>query len=424
MKRTIIKRDNYTINFVKNKKFRNCSISVLFKQKIDKDNITLNNLLVDCLVYSCRKYPTKNLLQRELERLYDAGLDGVFYKVGNDFYQDFKISFLNPKYCDEGYVKDIVTLMMELLFNPNICDGKFDEDTFKISQKKYEDTLISYKENAQYIANVDALKIFAENTMTRYIDDGNLEDLRKVKNEDLVSAYNNLINNTECNIYIIGNFDKEDFLPIIDSYFKDYKGIKLHDELFVKNKERKEVINIEKSGPFKQDSLLVYYNLNIEDKREKNISAYVFNSIFSTGGLNSKLYKRVREENSLCYTIYASYYFFDNYISIYAGINKKDKEKCLELIDQCLEEMIQGKFSDKDVKDAVKSLIIRLKSRRGTAYGVISEYIGVDNFDAYEDKEKIKLLREVTKDDVIKVAKTMKKNMTYLLYGEEENEGN
>lgn len=421
MKRSIIKRNNYTISFVKTNKFNNCSINVLFKQKLDANKITINSLLVDCLSYSCNKYPTKNLLQRELERLYDASIDSTFYKVGNEFFQNYCISFLNPKYCDEGYVKDVVTLLMEVIFKPNIKNNKFDEDTFNISKKKYEDTLIYYRESASYVANVEALKLFSKDTMTRYIEDGNIEDLQKVTNEDLVKAYNNLINNSDCNIYVIGNFNKSDFLSIVDNYFSDYKNKNIKDDLYVKNEEKKEVLSVEKSGPFKQDSLFVFYNFNIEDKRDKYIVASVFNNIFSTGSLNSKLYKRVREENSLCYTIYASYHSFDNYISVYAGINKKDKEKCLKLIDECLEEMIQGKFSDKDVKDAIKSMMIRIKSRKGTSSGIMNEYVSIDNFDSYEDSEKIQLLKTVTKNDVMRVAKLMKKNLVYLLYGEEEN---
>ena len=423
MKRRLFKRDNYTISFVKNDKFNNCAITVLFKQKLPKEKITINNLLVDCLTYSSSKYPTKNILQRELERLYDAALDGEFFKIGNEFFQIFNMSFLNPKYCDEAYVKDVFYLLMELIFNPNIKDNRFDNDTFNISKKKYEDTLISYKENAQYSANIAALDLFAKNTMTGYTEDGNLDDLRKIKNEELVLAYKDMFKNSDCSIYLIGNFEEKDFLPIIDTYFKNYKKKVFKEDLYIKNEERKEVLSVEKSGPYKQDSLLVFYNLNLEEKKDKRVVAGVFNNIFSTGGLNSKLYKKVREENSLCYTIYANYYCFDNYISIYAGINKKDKERCIELIDECLDEMIQGKFSEKDVKDAIKNIILSIKIRKGTASGVISEYINIDNFDTYEDEERIKLLKTVKKEDVIKIAKLMKKNMTYLLYGEEENAG-
>lgn len=421
MKRSIIKRDNCTISFIKSSKFKNCSVMVLFKRKLNKEEITVNNLLVDCLTYSCKKYPTKNLLQKELERLYDANIEGVFYKTGKDFFQRFYLSFLNPKYCDKGYVKEVFNLLMEIIFNPNIKDNKFDEDTFNISKKFYLDTLTAYKEEALYVAGLECLKLFAPDTMTGYIEDGNIEDLEKIKNEDVVKAYNEMMSNSDCNIYIVGNCDSEEFLPVIDNYFVSYTNKKITNDLYVNNKERQEVLNASKSGPFKQDVLMIYYNVKPTSKRDRFVVLSVFNKIFSTGGLNSKLYKRVREENSLCYTIVATRYSYDNCLSVYAGINKKDKDKCLVLIDQCLNEMVNGDFTDKDVKDAIKALEINIKGRRNTSFGVMSEYISIDNYDGYEDEEFLRLLKGVTKSDVMRVAKLIKKNLTFLLYGEEEN---
>ncbi len=423
MKREIIKRNNYTINFIKTNKFKNCQISIYFKRKIEKKEIVANSLLMDCLTYSTNKYPSKILFQRELEYLYDAYISGGVTKNGNVIINSLTATFLNPKYCDDKMDEELVTMLMEVLFNPNIKNDLFDQDAFKVCKKKYVDYLVGSKENSTYVAGIESLKLFAGNTMTGYPGDGLLEDLLEVKNEDVVKAYRDLINNSECIIYIAGNIDKS-VVSIIDNYFNNFKGHKFDLDVYVNNEKRDKVLDVSNGGPFKQDTLLVYYNVDLLDKRDRKIVFGIYNNILSTGGLSSKLYKRVREEHSLCYSIYSYYYSLDRYICIYTGINKKDKELCLKLIDECLEEMVQGRFSDKDVEDAIKSQIINAKRLKSTCERIIYNYVMVDLYDGYDVEERIKLYKTVTKEDVMRVAKQLKKNMTYLLVGEDQDEGN
>ena len=143
----------------------------------------------------------------------------------------------------------------------------------------------------------------------------------------------------------------------------------------------------------------------------------MFNLIFGTGGLTSKLYRYLREENSLCYSVSSMFQLFDNLLIIYAGIEKKDKSKCVKLVKKALKEMVNGEFSDEELENAKKNCISSLKMSIDTPSGNINSYLFHELLDFPLFDERIKDIKSVTKEEIIKVAKKIKLNTIYLLEG-------
>ena len=113
-----------------------------------------------------------------------------------------------------------------------------------------------------------------------------------------------MLNNTECYIYIVGNLNKKEVVSYLDKYFASIKKYSNNNTLFINNESREDSLYIEEIGPFKQDSLIIFYNLDLKSRKEKYVSSALFNFILGSGGLTSKLYDNVREKNSLCYTVF------------------------------------------------------------------------------------------------------------------------
>ena len=159
------------------------------------------------------------------------------------------------------------------------------------------------------------------------------------------------------------------------------------------------------------------YNLAKLTKRESYLVMRLFNLIFGTGGLTSKLYRYLREENSLCYSVSSMFQLFDNLLIIYAGIEKKDKNKCVKLVKKALKEMVNGDFSDEELENAKKNCISSLKMSIDTPSGNINSYLFHESLDFPLFDERIKDIKSVTKEEIIKVAKKIKLNTIYLLSG-------
>ena len=111
---------SYRIHTIKTDKFKNCSMEIMFRKKLEKNEITQNNMLVDMLVHSSNKYPKRRDLAIELENLYSASFRGFTTRLGNSIMLSFVLDFLNPKYCEKGYLDDVLGLPFEMLLNPKL----------------------------------------------------------------------------------------------------------------------------------------------------------------------------------------------------------------------------------------------------------------------------------------------------------------
>ena len=116
MEYKVYKENNYTIHAIKTDKFRNCVMEIIFTQEIDKKKTTSRTFLNDLLCFTSEKYKTRRELTIELENLYSSYVRCNSFRYGNRAFTSFYTSFLDPKYCEEGYLEDIIHLPFELLF--------------------------------------------------------------------------------------------------------------------------------------------------------------------------------------------------------------------------------------------------------------------------------------------------------------------
>lgn len=411
---------SYRIHTIKTDKFKNCSMEIMFRNKLVKNEITQNNMLVDMLTHSSNKYPKRRDVAIELENLYSASFRGFTTRLGSSVMLSFVLDFLNPKYCEKGYLDDVLSLPFEMLLNPNIKNNEFDNRSFNIIKNRIKSDIESLKENATKYAFRRSLMNMDENSPSSYYMVGYMDDLENITPSNLVDTYNNLLNNFECDIFVIGNLDMEEVVTTIKNKF-DNRTIKVDKiKLYVDNDLRKKHIDVEETGKYEQDSFIMIYNLDDLSERERNFVIHIYNIILGSGGLTSKLYRYLREENSLCYNVSSMIQKYDGLLMIYSGIDAKDKGLCIELVNKAMKEMSNGEFSDTELDNAIKTVISSLKMGEDTQGGIVNNYLFnyLDNLPLYD--ERVKEFKTVTKEEVIEVAKKIKLNTIYLLKGEDK----
>lgn len=410
--------DSYKIHTIKTDKFKNCSMEVMFRNKIDEKKITENNMVVDLLMHSSKKYPKRRDVAIELENLYSSFLRGSITRLGSSVILSFIMDFLNPKYCEDGYLEEVIAMPFEMILNPNVTDGEFDRRSFNIIKNRIKSDIESLKENATRYAFRRSLSIMDDKSPSSYYMVGNLEDLDNITPESLVKSYNDILNNYICDIYVIGNLDMDEVVELIKKYFKinTIKEEKLN--LYVDNKVVKKYKDITEYGSYEQDSLVMIYNLDNFTKRERDFTIHLYNLILGSGGLTSKLYRYLREENSLCYLVSSMYQKYDNLLLVYSGIDQKDKDKCVKLVNRAINEMIKGDFSDEEIDNAKKAVISSIKMSEDTNGGIINNFLfnDLDNLPLYD--ERVKEFKTVTREEIMEVARKVRLNTIYLLGGE------
>lgn len=410
--------NSFNIHTIKTDKFKTCHMEILFRRDIIKEQVGSVNFLGDIMSESSKKYPTNRDLVIRLEELYKAFFYCVTTKVGQTLTTNFVYEFISPEYIKEkNYLEDILQFPFEILKNPLVTNGEFDLKTFNIVKDRIKREIKGINESPVKLGFRGAFKAMDPDSPTSYSVLGTLEELDKITPSSLYELYKNLYKDCTCDIFIIGNLNMDEVVGTIRKNFNNRIINSQKREIYVKNKLVKKERVVEEEGNFIQSNLILIYNLDNLTKKERDIVFHIYNYIMGNGGLTSKLYKSIREENSLCYAITSMFLKYDNLLVIQLSLEKENVKKAVELIKKCLKSMIKGDFTEEDIENAKKNIIWSLNLSLDNNVSLINNYVFniIDDLPLLEERKEA--FSKVTKEEIIAVAKKIKLNTVYSLNG-------
>ena len=130
-------------------------------------------------------------------------------------------------------------------------------------------------------------------------------------------------------------------------------------------------------------------------------------NIILGGGLSSRLFKRVREELGLAYSVYsyASGYAETGTLTVYAGVNPKKAEKAAEAVLEVLHDFKRGDLSEEEFSRGKQQLLSStVFSQENTSsqmllYGKEMLYKG----EVYDFEKRMAELSALTREDILEV---------------------
>ncbi len=413
--------NNFNTYTIKTDRFKNCHIEIIFNEDIKKENITRKCFLNRLLTYSSLEYPTKIAKNIRLEELYDSGIGFSTSIAGEVLTSAFIFDFLNPKYCDKNVLKEMLDFVFSFLNKPNIKNNEFDNNSFKAVKTIIEANIKSQNDDPEDVALDKTINLMDKDSFLNYTLPGNLKDLKKITPKNLYTYYKESFKNPNCDILIIGDLDMDEIIKEIEKRYifvgnKEYK-IKLYSSL---KESLKEQVVVEKDK-YNQSILVVGYNTNGITNYERQITAPVINEILS-GGLEGKLYKYLRRDNSLCYYVYDIPKAFNDVLFICAGINNNSFSKSVKLIKKAVNDMKVGNITKEELSNAKKFLINFLEIIDEKQGRWINDYY-MTSLGFYPSiKKRIEGIKKTTIKDIKRVSKKAKINTIFFLEGENNNE--
>lgn len=273
----------------------------------------------------------------------------------------------------------------------------------------------------------DPVEVAYENVMNNYYsgssyahDELGKEDIiMNVSREQLLEYKNKHYTAENCIVSVVGNLDFDEVQRVVEKHFSS----KLQGEKNPKLLENTELLpNITKhidvvERPDNQANVCI----KIKSERatsEKRYVADIYTTILGNSQ-NSRLYKTIREDLGLVYTIYA---FNDsNYLSgsivIFFGTRPKNIEKTVIKIKQIIKEMGSVGISEEELQRAKnwrKSVLeFHAETAGATAEsnGTMINYYG----NVVSKEERGKLIQSVTLDDVNEFAKQIASEANFSL---------
>ena len=408
---------SYKLHLINTDKFKTVTVKVVFHTPIKKEEITKRILVTNILLQSSKEYDSRRKLTIESENLYSADLGISNQRLGNYITTSFNLQVLMDKYTEENNFEKSLDFLQEIIFNPDIENKAFKKE--KVDYVKH-DCLVklnSIKESPSKYSSIRLGEIFDSKSPISYRMVGYSDDLDTIDEKSLYESYLDMINTDYVDIFVVGDFDNKEMLGLIKKYFKFKKIKKPKKSYILKNRTFRIRRNFAKEEINNtQSSLAIACPVYKLTKYERDYALGLGNLIFG-GGADSKLFKDVREANSLCYTIRSFYTKMDNMITIKAGIDRTNYTKAITIITKKLDEMKKGKFSDEDINNVKEEFINALESLDEDESMMINDVMSSDILELDDIKTRISTIKKVKKSDIVKACKKIHMDTVFLLEG-------
>ena len=421
MKYIIKDLNSYKLHLINTDKFKTVTIKVLFRSPIIKEEITVRNVLCDILLQSTKNYNSRRKISIKTEDLYSAYIVNNVTRNGAYITSSFTLSVLNDKYTEENNMLESIKFLSEVIFNPDINDSRFNEDKLNIVKNNIKNNINSIKENPTKYSLIKLNEAYSDGPIS-YRLMGYLDDLDNINVSNLYEYYLKFIKNSLIDVFVIGEIDFKDITKYIKSNFK-FRNINKEVLPVALNiiKPRKKCLVAKEISDNNQSNIGIMCNISKLTKYERDYVLPVYNLLLG-GGVDSKLFKNVREKYSLCYTIRSIPKILDNTICIIAGIDSDNYDKCIELIKKYFLEIRKGKFDIKDIKIAKEYLITAMDDIFEDSNSIINNYFStellkLDDIDIRKEK-----INKVRKHEIVRLSKKIKIDTIFNLEGGHDSE--
>ena len=407
------------LNIIPSKQFKTTRIFISFIKNIEsKKELAERALLANYLEMCSQNYPTQIDIARKLSQMYGASFGSSVDRRGNYQLINFSIDYIESKYLvgNEDLLSEVIEFLKEIIFNPlKVGENKnFDEETFTRQKNNTITYLKSIKEDKQAYATAKLRKLYFDNEIQQVPSFGESEDVEKLTISDLMDAYQKMLNTDRVEIMISGDVNTDEVINKFSVLPFKARNISRVSMSYTQEIKQEIVTQIDEE-PLSQSKFDMAFRLPVVYRGDLHYAALVFNSLFGGSAL-SLLFTVVREKMSMAYYANSNFDPFRQLLVVQTGISYANKDKVQELILEQLERLKKGDFEDElleqNKNNLISSYISRLDSQTSALLRAQSAALTGINVTI---EEWLDNLQSVTKDDVMKVAKMVELQATYML---------
>ena len=409
------------LHVIETEKFKTNLITIFLTTPINRETITKNTLIPAVLKRGTANLKTQEEINKNLEEMYGAEFDCGIDKTGDNQVLKFYLETLNDEFAisNEKILGKSIKMLLDLVFNPLVEDEGFKREYIETEKVNIKNLINGKIDNKDIYALERCIEEMYKGKTYGLYKYGYVEDLDNIDEKELYKNYLELINTAKIDIFVSGNIKEQEINSVINNNENIRKLREREVEIAINNeqteiKEKVETREIVESKNVNQGKLVLGIDVCFYEENSKYKTA-IYNVILGESA-TSKLFQNVREKASLAYTARSNYVRQKNNIYIRCGIEIEKYEKALKIIKDQLKDMENGDFTDEDLNNAKKYMIAGIKQVADEQPSEITYYFGQElsgkltTFDDY-----IKQIENVTREDVLEIAKSIKINTVYFL---------
>jgi len=395
---------------------KNVKLTLIIQRKLDRNEVTKNALLPGILKSGCNKYKTLGQLTDREEELYGSYLHAGASKRGESQVLGFSILSVNEKYLDEKILGQCIEFLNEIINNPLVIDGGFNEEYLNIEKEILKDSIMSIINDKGNYAMKRTNEIMFEGEPYSINGKGYIEDLDTIDRVGLYEHYKEVLKTSPIEIMIEGEFEETEVVELIKEKFQFDRGniIDIPKEEYYKEVDK--VKEVKETMDIAQGKLVMGYRCNVDYLDEEKYYSLLLGSRILGGGADSKLFINVREKESLCYTIYSTIQKSKSTMMVCSGIEAQNYEKTVNLVKEQVQKLKDGDITESEISNAKIAFINSLNSLNDEIGRISDFYFSQSISKNKSDLDQIKnMINKSTKEDIVEAVKNIELDTIYFL---------
>lgn len=407
------------LHFIKSHKFKTNHIKVRFTGQRDEATLARRALVAQMLESVNSIYSTQQAFRQELARLYGASFSTSISTRGLSHMVDVNMSFVRESFLMSGdsILDSVLSFLEAALFHPLVSVAQYKPKQFDIEKQNLINSLEADLEDPYYASDLAVRALYFGDTVFKYSKYGNPELIKKEDSYTVFQEFQHMLQQDRIDIFVLG--EVEDYRVIQKVNHFPLEDRKSSPQFSVKH----QFTNITREKIERRDThqtiLNLAYHLPVTYGSDDYFALLLVNGLLG-GYAHSKLFTNVREKAGLAYTIASQYDVSTQYLKIYAGIDRENRQRTLRLINQQLSSIRLGKFSKREIEQTKKMLVNQARITEDYPDSLMELRYNKEIYgeQALELEEWLQKINTVGKKDMMRVAQQLKLQALYILEGQ------
>lgn len=400
-------------------RFHTNRIVISFTTPQTTNNSAARNLLANMLETSTAKYPTQTAFALALNHLFGADASASVSRIGYAHTLRVRAEVIDDRFAKPGLFERLVDILYQMIFDPLIKDGAFDEATFKTQRQNVANELLSIKENKQYYAAWQLDRLYYDQSSLMQIPSyGRLADLEQLTPVSLVDTYHDMLEHDQIDIFVFGNVNPQQARTLFAAWPLSARQSPLPRDIYYRQKFHHRLRQKVEHQDVNQAKLNLAYHFPVFYRDANYYPALVMNGILG-GTPYSKLFTNVREKASLAYYASSQLRLFSSHLAIQTGIDAQNYQQARSLIEEQVTAVQQGDFTDELMQEVKDALINQYRTELDSPGSLVEHWL-INCLSGHEPAQNVvESIQDVTRDEVAHLAQQLRLQAVYLLDGEE-----
>ncbi|RAR43404.1 EF-P 5-aminopentanol modification-associated protein YfmF [Paenibacillus sp. MDMC362] len=410
------------IHVLPTNRFKTFAISLYAGSPLAEETVTSTALTPFVLRRGTVSYPETRAFREQLEQLYGAGFGFDVYKRGDYQIVHFRMDTINDSFVKspESLLRSSFAFLGEAFTQPVLENGAFRKSYVQTERDTVRKKLESIVNDKIRYAAERCIEVMCKNEPYRLHPLGERKDLDGITPEGLYESYQNWLNESVLDLYVVGDTSLDEVKKLVEEHFKLNRTA---SKDYVPSSTRTAASGtqtvVEKLD-INQGKLNMGLRSTITYGDDEYAAALLYNGILG-GYPHSKLFVNVREKESLAYYASSRYDGHKGIATIQSGIEVQNFEKAVQIIQQQLDDMSKGAITDIEMTQTKAMIRNVIKEMQDSAF----EMIAYDFNRTLSGRERTpdELLQQVegiTVDDVKQAASAFSLDTIYFLKGQKE----